>query len=116
MVVLVYPTLLAVMPRDFLVVIPSRETVLISPLESVEAWKCSIKVLGCNFFMGAAIKPGEISGVTEDGLVKESGMDLFMSDGKISILKCIRDLEGFIFCEISNFVVAHSQDGFLVVW
>ena len=116
MVVLVYPTLLAVMPRDFLVVIPSRETVLISLLESVEVWKGSIKVLGCNFFVGAAIKPGEITRVTEDGLVKESGMDLVMCDGKISILECVRDLEGFVFREISSFVNAHSQGGFLVVW
>src|ERR1700761_2612824 len=116
MVVLVYPTLFAVMPRDFLVVILLRETVLISLLESVEAWKGSIKVLGCNFFVGATIKPGEISGVTEDGLIKESGVDLVMCDGKISVLKCVRDLEGFVFCEVSSFFDAHSQGGFLVVW
>ena len=114
-VVLVYPTLLAVVPRYFLVVIPPRETVLIPSLESVEAWKGSIKILGCNFFVGAAVEPGEISGVTEDGLVKESSIDSLMSDGKVSILECVRDLEGFVFCEIPSFVAAHSQDGFLVV-
>ena len=78
MVVLIYPTLLAVMPRDLLVMASSREAILISPLESVEAWKGFIKVLGCNFFVITAKEPREISGVTEDGLIKEGSVDCFV--------------------------------------